>query len=81
LVNSYFHRFRSNVRWASRPQVASGSHGQVWGRHHLYDPTILAKMVEIYRFYYDWMGPGANGKTPAMRIALSRGRVYERDLL
>ncbi|MEE4211436.1 MAG: hypothetical protein V2I43_19490, partial [Parvularcula sp.] len=80
-VDSYFHRFRSNVRFASRPQVSTNSHGRVWGRHHLYDPEVLEKMVEIYRFYHNWMDPGADGKTPAMRIGLAKGRVYERDLL
>ncbi len=80
-VDSYFHRFRSNVRFASRPQVSTGGHGRTWGRHHLYDPSVLAKLVDIYRFYHNWMEPGADKETPALRIGLARGRVYERDLL
>ena len=80
-VDSYFHRFRSNVRFASRPQISTNGPGRVWGRHHLYDPVVLSKLVEIYRFYHNWMEPGVDGKTPAMRIGLARGRVYERDLL
>lgn len=80
-VDSYFHRFRSNVRFASRPQVSTNGPGRVWARHHLYDPVVLSKLVEIYRFYHNWMEPGMDGETPAMRIGLARGRVYERDLL
>ena len=80
-VDSYFHRFRSNVRFASRPQITTNGHGRVWGRHHLYDPVVLSKLVEIYRFYHNWMEPGVDGKTPAMRIGFARGRIYERDLL
>lgn len=80
-VDSYFHRFRSNIRFASRPQISTNGPGRVWGRHHLYDPVVLSKLVEIYRFYHNWMEPGVDGKTPAMRIGLARGRVYERDLL
>ena len=34
-VDSYFHRFRSNVRFASRPQISPNGPGRVWGRHHL----------------------------------------------
>lgn len=80
-VDSYFHRFRSNVRFASRPQITTNGHGRVWGRHYLYDPVVLSKLVEIYRFYHNWMEPGVDGKTPAMRIGLAKGRIYERDLL
>ncbi|WP_092062113.1 hypothetical protein [Poseidonocella pacifica] len=80
-VDSYFHRFRSNVRFASRPQITTNGHGRVWARHHLYDPVVLSKLVEIYRFYHNWMEPGVDRQTPAMRIGLARGRVYERDLL
>lgn len=80
-VDSSFHRFRSNVHFASRPQITTNGHGRVWARHHLYDPVVLSKLVEIYRFYHNWMEPGVDRKTPAMRIGLARGRVYERDLL
>ena len=80
-MDSYFHRFRSNVRFASRPHISKGSHAQTWGRHYLYDPTVLAKLVEIYRFYHNWMDPGADRMTPAMRIGLAKGRIYERDVL
>ena len=80
-VDSYFHRFRSNIRFASRPQITTNGHGRVWARHHLYDPVVLSKLVEVYRFYHNWMEPGVDGKTPAMRIGLARGRIYDRDLL
>ena len=80
-VDSYFYRFRSDARFASRPMVSTNSHGRVWGRHHLYDPVVLSKLVEIYRFYHNWMEPGVDGKTPAMRIGLARGKIYERDLM
>lgn len=30
-VDTYFHRFRSNVRFASRPQVSTGGHGRTRG--------------------------------------------------
>ena len=52
-VDSYFHRFRSNVRFASRPQITTNGHGRVRGRHHLYDPLVLSKLVQVYRFYHN----------------------------
>ncbi|MFW2544105.1 hypothetical protein ACN2XU_15835 [Primorskyibacter sp. 2E107] len=41
----------------------------------------MAKMVQIYRFYHNWCDPGDDKQTPAMRIGLARGRVYERDFM
>ncbi|MCW3784708.1 hypothetical protein [Defluviimonas salinarum] len=79
-VDSYFHKFRSNVRFAARPAV-SGTVRQVWDRQYLYKPAMMAKLVEIYRFYHNWCEPGADKKTPAMRLGLARGRIYERDFL
>ena len=35
---------------------------------------MLSKLVEVYRFYHNWMEPGVDRKTPAMRIRLARGR-------
>lgn len=80
-VDSYFHKFRSNVRFASRPSVSSGNIGHTWDRQYLYKPELIAKVAEIYRFYHNWCDPGADKKTPAMRLGLARGRIYERDFM
>ncbi len=80
-VDSYFHKFRSNVRFASRPSISSGSVKQTWDRQYLYKPSLMAKLVEIYRLYHNWCELGADKKTPAMRLGLARGRIYERDFL
>ncbi|WP_296761604.1 hypothetical protein [Sediminimonas sp.] len=80
-VDSYFHKFRSNVRFASRPAISSGSVGQTWKRQYLYKPDTMVKLAEIYRFYHNWCDPGEDKKTPAMRLGLARGRIYERDFM
>lgn len=80
-VDAYFHKFRSNVRFASRPAISSGNVGHTWDKQYLYKPEVMAKMVQIYRFYHNWCDPGEDKKTPAMRIGLARGRVYERDFM
>jgi hypothetical protein len=80
-VDSYFHKFRSNVRFAARPSISAGSVKQTWDRQYLYKPATMAKLVEIYRFYHNWCELGADKKTPAMRLGLARGRIYERDFM
>lgn len=79
-VDSYFHKFRSNVRFAARAGIA-GTTRQTWDRYYLYKPELMVKIAEIYRFYHNWCEPGQDKKTPAMRLGLAKGRIYERDFL
>lgn len=79
-VDSYFHKIRSNVRTASRPVSTPSSNGRTWDRHFLYQPEMLVKIIEIYRFHHNWMGTRQTKQTPAMKLGLAKGRVYERDL-
>ena len=46
----------------------------------LYKPEMLAKIIEIYRFHHNWMGTRQTTWTPAMKLGLAKGRIYERDL-
>ena len=79
-VDAYFHKFRSNVRFAARPQVSETSGRKTWDKYYLYKPEIMVKMTEIYRFHHNWVGYGKK-ETPAMKLGLARGRIYERDFL
>lgn len=79
-VDSYFHKIRSNVRPASRPVSTPSSNGRTWDRHFLYRPEMLVKIIEIYRFHHNWMGTRQTKRTPAMKLGLAKGRIYERDL-
>lgn len=79
-VDSYFNKFRSNIRFAARPMVSDTSGRKTWDKYYLYKPDIMVKMTEIYRFHHNWVGYG-NKETPAMKLGLARGRIYERDFL
>ena len=79
-VDSYFHKTRSNVRPASRPVSTPSGNGRTWDRHFLYQPAMPAKIIEIYRFHHNWMGTRQTRQTPAMKLGLATGRIYERDL-
>jgi transposase-like protein len=79
-VDSYFHKIRSNVRPASRPVSTPSGNGRTWDRYFLYKPEMLVKIIEIYRFHHNWMGTRQTKRTPAMKLGLAKGRIYERDL-
>lgn len=81
-VDSYFHKVRSNLRFAARGSSTPSGNGQTWDRHYLYNPQTMIKLIEIYRFTHNWMGkPNAKKeKTPAMKLGLAKGKIYPRDL-
>ncbi|WP_375261262.1 hypothetical protein [Palleronia sp.] len=79
-VDSYFRKIRSNVRPASRPVATPISNGLTRDRYFLYKPEILTRIVEIYRFHHNWMGTRQTKQTPAMKLGIAKGRIYERDL-
>ncbi|RAK07144.1 hypothetical protein ATI53_11111 [Salipiger aestuarii] len=79
-VDSYFHKIRSNVRLASRPVSTPSANGRAWDRHFLYKPEMPVKIIEICRFHHNWMGSRDTKRTPAMKLGLAKGKVYERDL-
>lgn len=79
-VDSYFHKVRSNLRFAARPGHTPSGNGQTWDRHYLYNPETMAKIVEIYRFRHNWMGSTSTKTTPAMKLGLAKGKIYPKDL-
>lgn len=40
----------------------------------------MAKIIEIFRFHHNWMGKRDVKITPAEKLGIARGRIYERDL-
>lgn len=79
-VDAYFHKVRSNLRFAARAPGTPSGNGQTWDRHYLYKPETMAKIVEIFRFHHNWMGQRATKETPAQKLGIAKGRIYERDL-
>lgn len=79
-VNQYFHKVRSNLRFAARPGHTPSNNNRAWDRHYLYNPVTMAKIIEIYRFVHNWMGNHKTTETPAMRLRLAKGKIYAKDL-
>ena len=74
-VDAYFHKVRSNIRFAARPAHTPSGNGRAWDRHYLYNPETMVKVVEIYRFVHNWMGSSKTKETPAMQMGLARGKM------
>lgn len=79
-VDAYFHKVRSNIRATARPGHTPSSNHQAWTKHYYYNPKMLSKVIEIYRFKHNWMGSRHTIETPAMKLGIAAGKIYERDL-
>jgi hypothetical protein len=44
-------------------------------------PENLAKVLEIFRVFYNYCKTGDDKKTPAMRLGLAKGPVRLEDIL
>ena len=54
---------------------------RLWFGKNAYNPSVLAKLVEIFRTYFNYCEVGEDKRTPAMRMGLARGPVAEEDIL
>ena len=79
-VDAYFSVVRRRVSAFDRGMQTGSNKRRTWYAYAYYDPQMVVKMLNILRFYYNFMVPGADKKTPAMRLGLAKGLVYERDL-
>lgn len=65
--------------WDGLP-TASNTH-RIWHAYSFYNPEMVPKLATILRFYHNYMLPrGKEKMTPAMKLGVAKGVVYERDL-
>lgn len=80
-VDRFFMQIRRGITMAERGIVSASSDRRLWFGKNAYDPGHLAKLLEIYRVYFNYCEVGQDKKTPAMRLGLARGPVGAEDIL
>jgi hypothetical protein len=80
-VDRFFMQIRRGITMAERGIVSASSDRRLWFGRNAYDPNHLAKLLEIYRVYFNFCEVGEDKKTPAMRLGLARGPVASEDIL
>ena len=80
-IDRYFMQLRRRVRPLERPIATPSNAGRVWHGYCPYNPKIIQQLLDIYRTYYNYVEPGRDKKTPAMRIGIARGKVRIEDIL
>jgi transposase-like protein len=73
--------FRAMLTGFERGVVSPRRDRRIYSRYAFYNSLMLEKVTTIFRMHYNYMEPGADGQTPAMRLGLAKGKIYMRDLL
>lgn len=70
-TDSFFQLTRRRLRLVERPLKTSGGTNQ-WNGYSAFNPKIIQQLLNILRTYYNFCMPGQDGKTPAMRIGITK---------
>lgn len=79
LFDAYFNFARRRVAGFERGIPTATNTARIWHAYSFYSPEMVPKLATILRFYHNML-LGEDKHTPAMRLGLAKGKVYERDL-
>lgn len=80
-IDRFFMQTRRKTSMLERPITSSSVSGRKWYGYSAYDPAKAAKMLDIYRVYYNFIKKGDDRKTPAMRLGLAKGPCSVEDII
>jgi len=80
-IDRFFMQVRRRLSLLERPIASASSARRMWHGYSPYNPTIIAKMLDIFRVYYNYCLVGKDKQTPAMRMGLAKGKVTEEDII
>jgi transposase-like protein len=80
-IDRYFMQVRRRLSLAERPIGSASAARRTWYGYSAYQPANLARVLDIFRVFYNYCQPGEDGKTPATRLGLARGPVAPEDIL
>ena len=80
-ADSYFNLARRRIAGFERGLPTASNTHRIWHAYSFYNPEMVPKLATILRFYHNYMLPrGKEKATPAMKLGVAKGVVYERDL-
>jgi DNA polymerase III epsilon subunit-like protein/transposase-like protein len=80
-INQYFMNIRRRLSLLERPLSTPSNLGRKWYGYNLYSPEIAAKLLAIFRTFYNYCRIGKYGRTPAMRLGIAKGPVRIEDIV
>lgn len=80
-IDRFFMQLRRGLTMAERGVISASADRRLWFGKNAYNPGILAKLLEIFRVYFNYCEVGGDKRTPAMRLGLAKGPVAPEDIL
>lgn len=80
-IDCFFMQVRRRLSILERPIGSASSTGRTWYGYSAYNPQTIVKMLGIFRVFYNYCLAGQDGKTPAMRLGLAKGKVSLEDII
>ncbi len=74
-IDRFFMQIRRRLSLLERPLATSSGAWRKWYGYSAYNPAMVIKMLDIFRVFYNYIEVGKDGKTPAMRLGLAKGKV------
>lgn len=80
-IDCFFMQVRRRLSILERPIGSANNMGRMWYGYSAYNPETIVKMLGIFRVFYNYCLAGQDGKTPAMRLGLAKGKVSLEDII
>lgn len=80
-IDCFFMQVRRRLSILERPISSASGAGRTWHGYSAYNPETIVKMLGIFRTFYNYCLAGKDGKTPAMRLGLAKGKVGLEDII
>ncbi len=80
-IDCFFMLVRRRLSILERPIATASRAGRRWYGYSAYNPEIIVKVLGIFRTFYNYCLPGQDGKSPAMRLGLAKGKVSMKDII
>jgi hypothetical protein len=80
-VDRYFAQIRRELSGLERGIAVASNKRRIWYGYTPYDPSMIPKLLDIHRAYYNWIHVGEDGRTRAERFGLARGKIRHQDII
>jgi hypothetical protein len=80
-VDSFFNQVRRRLSLLERPIHSKSNRGRVWNGYSPYNPSNVAKVLDIMRTVHNYILTGNDGKTPAERLGLAQAPLDYEDII
>lgn len=80
-IDRFFMQVRRRLSILERPIGTASNARRMWHGYSAYNPETIVKMLGIFRVFYNYCLAGQDGKTPAMRLGLAKGKVSLEDII